>query len=425
MDIKKIAVDSTVLLRDADGVADSRILAGFRSMIESEAVTRARNAGYAVPERYCRVGEFGLDIIGETATEANMRPDGRYLPEGVEKLIQGEVSALLSLDVNGAPRRSTASTMLINMKPTYGTVSRYGAVPVVSSADTVSVTAKTAEDCQALLSVLCGRDEKDPTTVSDRLCPMKNARPATGGLRVTVCNDAVKTADPAVMERYNGTVRQLTAIGAEIAHLPTEAQTLLKVAHAAWNTVLCAEARGNLSRYDGIRYGKRATEYKDLGEAYVKSRSEGFGELVKAVMLYGSYVLSPDCESGGFAKAAEARRWVNAEVNALFENTDVLLLPAGSVPFYTSENIKSQGITALNENFYTALPSLCGLPTLTVDGVQFIGKPFSDNVLLTALSRLAERLRPGGQAPARDYVSRRLRAAANYGSRRGQTPTSS
>ena len=385
MNGKKIAVDSMVLLKNTEGTADSPILRGFRSMIESEAVGRARSAGYEVCNEYCHAGEFGLDIIGETGTEPTVY-NGAYLPDGAVKVAKRELNALLSLDVNGAPRRGAAVAGLVNMKPTYGTVSRYGVVPVAASADTVSITAMTAAECGKLLSAISGQDEKDPTTVALR--PMKNNGANRTALRVGICNDAVKTADTAVKERYNDTASRLNAIGAKVASLSEDTQNIFTLAHAAWNTVLCAEARGNLSRYDGIRYGNRAANYENLNETYVNTRSEGFGELTKSVLLYGSYALSPDCEDGGFFKADKARKWVQEQMNRLFEDTDVLLFPAGSVAVYTEEAVKTRGITAFSENFYTALPSLCGLPTVTANGVQLIGKPFSDSELLKIATQI-------------------------------------
>ncbi len=394
MNTKKIAVSSMILLQGAEGVADSRILGGFHSMIESEAVARARAAGYEVYDRYCHTGEFGLDVIGESGF-APALCNGSYLPDGTEKVLSGEIDALLSLDVNGSPRRGAATAGLVNMKPTYGTVSRYGVVPIASSADTVTVTAMTASKCSELLSVISGRDEKDPTTVEIAPCNAKNNGGNSRVLRIGICNDAVKTADSTVIERYNDTVSLLTAVGAEIIAQSLDIQNILTVAHAAWNTVLCAEARGNLSRYDGVRYGSRASRYEDLNEMYLRTRSEGFGALTKSVLLYGSYALSPDCKSGGFFKAAQAREWVKAQVKSLFENTDVILLPACSVANYTDDVIKKREITAFSENFYTALPSLCGLPTVTVNGVQLIGKPFSDNLLLSVANQITD-----GQASA-------------------------
>ena len=324
-----------------------------------------------------------MDIIGETSTEPTAN-NGTYLPDGIARVANGEIDALISLDVNGSPRRGAAVAGLVNMKPTYGTVSRYGAVPIASSADTVTVTARTAAECKALLSVIAGPDEKDPTTVDNTLNTAKNSNV----LPVGIWNDAVKTVDSAVMDRYNDTVSRLAAIGAKTVKLNEEMGDILAVAHAAWNTVLCAEARGNLSRYDGVRYGKRSASYENLNEMYVNTRSEGFGELTKSVILYGSYALSPDCENGGFFKVAQVRDWVMEQVNRLFTETDVILLPTASVPFYTDEIIKTRGLTAFNENFYTALPSLCGLPTVTVNGVQLIGKPFSDGELLNIAMRI-------------------------------------
>ena len=379
---KKIAVDSTVLLRDTEGVADSRILSGFRSMIEAEAVTRARKAGYEIAENYCHAGEFGIDIIGETAQKIANRPDGGYLPEGVEGVISSEFTALISLDTNGFPRRAAASAGLVNMKPTYGTVSRYGTVPVASSSDTVTVTARTVEECRELLIAMSGYDEKDPTTVTDALCPLKNGAPHKPIRRVGVPQELIRSASAEIQKEYGALMTDMSKSGVEIVEIPNDKRDIFATAHAVWNTVLCSEAWGNVSRYDGVRYGRRADGYEDLADLYTKSRSEGFGALMKSVILYGSYALSPDSD-GRFFKANELRKTLNQDVTELFKTIDAILIPACSVPFYTEENVKTERFTAFNENFYTALPSLLGLPTLTLRGIQIIGAPFSDSSLLS------------------------------------------
>lgn len=384
---KKIAVDSTVLLRNTEGVADSRILTGFRSLIEAEAVTRARNSGYEIRESYCRAGEFAVDLIGETSLRTQTLPDGSYLPEGVKGVLSGEFTALISLDTNGFPRRAAASAGLVNMKPTYGTVSRYGAVPVASSSDTVTVTAQTAEECRSLLTAISGCDEKDPTALSDTLCPLRNGAAHKPIQRVGVPRRLVKGASLETRREYTELLSALSGNGVEIVEIPQDKCDIFSTAHAVWNVVLCSEAWGNTSRYDGVRYGRRAESYENLSDLYIKSRSEGLGALMKSIILYGSYALSPDSD-GRFFKADGVRKTLKQETAELFKTVDAILIPACSVPFYTEDNIKTRGFTAFNENIYTALPSLCGLPTLTVRGVQIIGAPLSDTALLDLGSHL-------------------------------------
>lgn len=378
---KTVIADSGILLCGADGVADSRILSGFRSMIEAEAVTRARNAGYAVSEEYCHSGEFGIDIIGETALGGATLIDGKYFSDAARQILSCNAELALTLDVNGAPRRAAACCGLVNIKPTYGTVSRYGILPVASSADTVTVTARTVADCRKMLSVISGSDEKDATTVSDLLCPLKNVSCGKPIRRIGISSATLKQIDEEVATDLAIFRDWVCKAGVEIVEIPPEEATVFNIAHAAWNTVLCAEAWGNLSRYDGVRYGKRASEYSSLAEMYERTRSEGFGELIKNAVLYGSYALSPECE-GGFFKAKEAREWIKERLGKLFCLVDGLVLPACSATVYTPENMQKRGFTAFNENFYTSLASLCGLPAITVHGFQIVGNTFSDLALL-------------------------------------------
>ena len=382
MSNKKIAVDSTVLLKEICGVADSRILSDLRSLIEAEAVTRLKKAEYTVCDGYCHAGEFGIDLIGETAAVPQTLPDGRYLPEGVKKVLRGDVAALLSLDSNGYPRRAAATSGLINLKPTYGTVSRYGTVPVVSSADTVGITAKSVDTCRDILNTISGSNEKDPTV---SMLTMGEQAPIRC---VGIPREMTRKASTETRQEFIKLLSALERNGIRVLEIPEEKCNLFAVAHTVWNTVLCAEAWGNLSRYDGVRYGNRADGCTTPDEIYTASRSEGFGELVKATVLYGSYALSPDSDGGLFFKVSAIRNSVKEATDELFAQFDGILIPACSVPFYTVENIKTEGFTAFSENLYTAFASICGLPAVTVNGIQIIGNTFSDRKLLDLAEKL-------------------------------------
>ena len=163
---------------------------------------------------------------------------------------------------------------------------------------------------------------------------------------------------------------------------------LFTVAHSAWNTILCAELCGNLSRYDGVHFGRRAEGVTDLKELYIRSRSEGFGKLTKSAIIYGSYALTETEDGQLYAKAVRARDYINEKLNAVFDTVDAIIIPACSTPIYTAEDVEGGRITTFKENFYTALPSLLGLPAVTVAGAQIIGKPLSDSILITLAEKI-------------------------------------
>ena len=368
---KKLIADS-MLQVIGEEAADSRILRGYRSPVESEAILRAKAAGYDLTE-LCPSGEFAIDLIGESGINGGFTaPNGNfYTLASSYKVAAEDYAAALHLDVNGSPRRAAAQFGLVNIKPTVGTVSGYGCIPVCRSSDTVSVTAKTVTEAKSLLDAITGKDEKDP--ISTDLKPAEK-RIEKIGLALWDGSDWLK-------EKHSENLHNLSRTGVETVEI-TESNELFTITHSAWNTILCAELSCNLSRYDGVHFGRRAENISDLNELYIRSRSEGFGKLIKAAILYGAYAVTETENGQLYTKAVKARAYVKSKINELFDDLDAIIIPACSVPAYTVETVKSGRFTALSENFYTALPSLLGLPTVTVSGVQIIGKPHFDDTLI-------------------------------------------
>ena len=352
--------------------ADSRILSGYESPMDAEAIARAKTAGYTLAE-LCPSGEFAIDLIGESGVNGGFTaPNGDfYILASSYKVAADDSAVALHLDVNGSPRRAAAQLGLVNIKPTVGTVSGYGCIPVCRSSDTVSVTAKTVAEAKSFLNAIKGKDEKDPISTD----------PHPTEKRIAKIGLALWDGSAWLEEKHSEILRNLNRTGVETVEI-TELSELFTTAHSTWNTVLCAELSCNLSRYDGVHFGRRAENVTDLNELYIRSRSEGFGKLVKAAILYGSYA-STETENGQlYAKAVKARAYAKNKINELFDSFDAIVIPACSTPVYTVETVESSRFTALSENFYTALPSLLGLPTVTVSGAQIIGKPHSDDTLI-------------------------------------------
>ena len=383
---KRIVADG-MLQSVGKEAADSRILSGYESPMDAEAIARAKTAGYTLAE-LCPSGEFAVDLMGESGKNGGFTaPNGDfYTLASSYKVASGEACAALHLDVNGSPRRAAAQLGLVNIRPTVGTVSGYGCIPICRSSDTVSVSARTVSEAKALLSAISGRDEKDPLT--EGIKPSESSKPTVARVCLALFDKA-----PWLKEKRSETSDVFNAIGVETAEITEtfDINRLFTIAHSAWNTVLCSELCGNLSRYDGVHFGRRAENVTDLNELYIRSRSEGFGKLVKAAIIYGSHAMT---ENGSpYAKAVTARAFVEEMLNGVFETVDAIVIPACSSPVYTADDVENGRFTASSENFYTALPSLLGLPTVTVSGVQIIGKPYSDN----ALTELAEKMEVNGK----------------------------
>ncbi|MBO5971023.1 MAG: hypothetical protein J6S14_21300 [Clostridia bacterium] len=371
---KTVIVDDMLLTTDAPTTAGSKMLDGYMSLLEAEALTRAKAAGYAFAGK-ADVGEFAIDLLGETSYRGALTADGVIKNAAAEMIASGDATAALCLDVNGSPRRAAAQTGLVSVKPTYGRVSRYGTVPVACSGETVSVLAKTAADCRDLLDAIAGHDAKDGTSLSDEACAsVAQAAPIR---RVALVKNFC--ADDAVSAKIAEAVQVLSANGIEVVEIENE---ILTAARPAWNVLMSAELCNNVSRYDGVKYGYRAENFSGIDELYTNSRTEAFGELLKTAILFGSETLSTENYMKVYDKCLRTRRVICEEFTKLFGEVDAILLPASSTLSYTEATVAENKHIAFEENLYTAPASITGLPAVVASGVQLVGKAFSENALL-------------------------------------------
>ena len=366
---KRIALDDMILTKDLPTAAGSRMLDGYMSLFDATVVEKAMAAGYAIDGKL-NVGEFGIDLMGETSYYGAIATDG-HLVSAAAAAIEDGATAVLSLDVNGAPRRAAAQSGTVCVKPTYGTVSRFGTVPAACSGECVAVTAGTAADCEALLDVVAGYDAKDGTSLPDAL--RGEAKPIRRVAVLTALTDGV---DAETVARIEAAKAALSKNGIEVAKIDGGE---LIAARVAWNILMSAELCNNVSRYDGIKYGYRTPSYKTIDELYTNSRTEAFGAFLKTVILFVSETLSTDNYMKVYDKALRVRRVLVEYFKSLFETVDAVLLPACSTCAY-EENVDPE--LAFTENLYTAPASVTGLPAVVFGGVQLIGDAFSDKALL-------------------------------------------
>ncbi len=379
---KRIVVDDMLLTTDMPTTAGSKMLDGYMSLLESEALTRAKAAEYTLGGK-AAVGEFAIDLLGETSYQGALSENGVLKNATAEILASGDAVAALCLDVNGTPRRAAAQYGLVSVKPTYGRVSRYGTVPVACSGETVSVLAKTASDCRDLLDAIAGHDDKDGTSLPEELCAKVGE--ATAIRRVALLKNLKADAD--VSAKIDASVKELKENGIEVVEIDNE---LFAAARAAWNVLMCAELCNNVSRYDGVKYGYRAENFSGIDELYTNSRTEAFGELLKTAILFGSETLSTENYKPVYDKCLRTRRVICEEFAKLFGEFDALLLPACSTLSYTEKAIADNKHIAFEENLYTAPASITGLPSVVAGGVQLVGKAFSENALLDAAKILTK-----------------------------------
>lgn len=378
-----IAIDDTILVKGVAATAGSRILEGFKPLFSAEAVTRLEEKGYEVSGK-AHVGEFGLDLVGEFSYYA---PQENELKGAAASLVASkEVKAALGVDMNGAPRRAAALADVDFLKPTYGTVSRYGVISCAASGEQVGVYAPDADTIKEIMTVIAGHDSKDGTSL-----PSPSYAYFTDidvkGKKVCIVKELLEKADDEVKAQVNAFASALRENGVIVEELSC---SLFDVANTAWQILMCAETCNNVSRYDGVKYGHRAAEYKNIDELYVNSRTEGFNFLTKAVILYGSDVLSKNRYKDCYDKSLRIRRVVADGIKKVLEDYDAILTPVCSKARYGSYGIHDAFEKVFNESVFTSVANLAGFPAMVTNKIQLISKHYGESTLLS-LANAVER----------------------------------
>ena len=375
--MNKIVIDDMFLTVGTPTTAGSKMLEGYNSLFEAEVLTRLNAAGYTITGK-AKVGEFGVDLLGETSYfGADYENDTLQYPTAVQ-VKSGEAEAAVVLDVNGAPRRGAAQNNLVALKPTYGMVSRYGTIPVACSGETVSVVAAKAADCREVFAAMAGHDAKDGTSLPESMVDAGKAA-VTKKNKVAVLSSMLKGTSEEVQAQIAAVSENLAKNGVEVVTVDAETAAY---AGAAWNILMSAELCNNVSRYDGVKYGYRTKTYTNIDELYTNSRTEAFGELLKSAILFGSETLSTENYQKVYDKALRVRRVISEAMKAILADCDALLMPAASVTAYSKAMVEADKYLPYKENFYTAPASITGLPVVVAGGVQLVGNAFSEDVLL-------------------------------------------
>jgi len=302
------------------------------------------------------------------------------------------VTAATGTDTGGSIRQPAALTGLTGIKPTYGRVSRYGMIAFASSLDQAGVLAQSAEDAALLLRAMAGFDPRDSTCV-DSPVPDYLALLAAGvsGLRIGVPREYVNAGLDArvrtLVEEALALYRKLGARTKEIS-LPA-----VPLSVPAYYVVAPAEASSNLARFDGVRYGYRCEDPKDLLDLYTRTRGEGFGAEVKRRIMTGTYVLSAGYFDAYYLKAQQVRQLVADDFARAFREVDVVIGPTAPTPAFALGAKTDDPITMYLNDIYTIAANLAGLPGISVPcglvdglpvGLQIIGPTFAEARLFTA-----------------------------------------
>lgn len=313
----------------------------------------------------------------------------------------------LGTDTGGSIRQPASFCGITGLKPTYGLISRYGIIAFASSLDQCGPMAKTAEDCALLLNILAGFDERDSTSLARPFEDYTHhLTDSINGLKIGLPQEYFSEGlDPKVSDLIDKALKALTELGAQIVdiNLPN---THLSI--PAYYVIAPAEASANLARYDGVRFGHRASHYNDLIDLYEKSRAEGFGQEVKQRILIGTYVLSHGYYEAYYLKAQKVRRLIANDFQAAFEKCDVIATPVTPTAAFRLGERQNDPIKMYLSDIYTISVNLAGLPGISLPvgfinklpiGMQFIGNYFAESRLLNVAHRLQQATNWHNQQP--------------------------
>jgi aspartyl-tRNA(Asn)/glutamyl-tRNA(Gln) amidotransferase subunit A len=400
--------------------AGSRILEGYVPVFDSTVASRCKDADLALIGK-TNMDEFAMGSSTENSAFGPSRNpwDPDRVPGGssggsAAAVAGGLAPWALGSDTGGSIKQPAALCGVVGLRPTYGTVSRYGIVAFASSLDQVGPITKTVRDCARLYEIIAGRDRCDTTTVE---LPEPVAIPEgedLAGLRIGVpreLNEA-EGIEPGVTDRVREAIALAEELGAEVGE--TRLPRAVEYGLACYYLIAPAEASSNLARYDGVRYGYRAPVDGDLTELYERTRWEGFGDEPKRRVMLGTYALSAGYYEAYYGQAQKVRTVIRDEFAAAFESFDVLVSPTSpTVAFRIGEKAENPLAMYLSD-VLTIPPNMAGLPGLSIPcgvsdglpvGLQLIGPQFAENLLFRTGHALERAL-------AFDFVPERLKTLA-------------
>ena len=398
------ALKDNYLSHEGETTAAARMLDDFPSPITATAVAKLEAEGAIM------IGRANLDAYAHGSSTENSYFGVTHNAHDMERVAGGSsggsaaavalgiVQFALGSDTGGSIRQPASYNGVYGIKPTFGTVSRYGVVAMASSTDTMGCFTNNADDMNLIMSIMSGKDAKDSTTLDDfwqeKLEDGKQAEKKKIGLISDFLGDGV---DPEVAKNVRDYAKKLEKVGYAVEEV---SMPILKYGLAIYYVVQPAEVASNLSRYDGIRYGHRAAEFDDLDGLYANTRNEGFMPENKRRIMIGNFVLSSGFFDAYYLKAQKARTLLINAYNEVFEKYDALLCPVAPAPAFKIGEKVNDPLAMYMEDVMSVPPSMAGLPAISVPagktkaglpvGAQLIGQRQSDQMLLSIAKSVEE-----------------------------------
>jgi aspartyl-tRNA(Asn)/glutamyl-tRNA(Gln) amidotransferase subunit A len=395
-----IAIKDVINVRGEPCTAASQILQGYTATYDASVIRRLRAAG-AIP-----FGRLNMDEFAMGSSTENSSLQSTSNPWALDRIPGGSSGgsaavvaadtafASLGSDTGGSIRQPAALCGCVGLKPSYGRVSRFGLIAFASSLDQIGPFTKTVEDSARLLNVLSGKDAHDSTSLD---LPAEDYTRFLGrdlkGLKLGMPKEYfIEGIDPQVDKAVRAAVRQCESLGAEIVEVSLPHT---EYAVAVYYIIATAEASANLARFDGVRYGRRAAEAKNLQDLYVRSRSEGFGEEVKRRIILGTYVLSSGYYDAYYLRAQKVRTLIRRDFEQAFQKVDALICPTSPEVAFKRGERSNDPLKMYLADIFTIAANLAGNCGISVPcgfaqvdearlpvGLQLLGKSFDEARLL-------------------------------------------
>ena len=388
-----IAIKDNIQVKGWSVTCASKILQGYVAPYNATVVEKLLASGLA-PFGRTNMDEFAMgsttesSYYGKTLNPLNReRVPGGSSGGSAAAVAAGLAVAALGSDTGGSIRQPAAFCGCVGLKPTYGRVSRYGLGAYSSSLDQIGPITQNVEDAAILYDIIAGHDDRDSTSADVKFESISDKLDANKKLTICVIENYVNEASEETKKALLKAVDILKSAGHKIIYKNLENS---KCDIATYYIIATAEASANLSRYDGVRYGRRA-EAKNLKELYVNSRSEGFGEEVKRRILLGTFVLSSGYYDAYYIKAQKARAYAKAKYERILSECDLIFMPVAPRTAYKFGDLKDP-LEAYLSDIYTISVNLAGLPAISVPvakdadelnvSAQLIAKAWDEKTLL-------------------------------------------
>ena len=400
-----VAIKDNMCTKDMLTTCSSKILGNFKPTFTAEAVRNLEKAGAVIIGK-TNMDEFAMgsttetSYYGETKNPWNLK----HVPGGSSGGSCAAVAAeecpyALGSDTGGSIRQPSSFCGVVGIKPTYGTVSRYGLIAYGSSLDQIGPIARDVTDCATILEAIASHDPKDSTSIAREKYDFTSALVEdVKGMKIGIPKDYFgEGLDPEVKEKILDAVKVLEEKGAIVEEFDLN---LVQYAIPAYYFIASAEASSNLSRFDGVKYGYRTEEYEGLHNMYKKTRSEGFGPEVKRRIMLGSFVLSSGYYDAYYLKALRTKALIKQEFDKAFAKYDVIIAPAAPTTAPELGKSLSDPLKMYLGDIYTISVNLAGLPGISLPvgtdskglpiGMQIIGDCFEENKIIRAAYTLEQ-----------------------------------